>query len=95
MENGKDKELPSGWVEIDLADSCHKISLSGIKVKEKEYKESMKQLEKSVAGYMVNIEQTNKKMLPELDKFTVNQSYNQNKGKEIINAYQKARLDLN
>ena len=62
---------------------------------EKEYKESMKQLEKSVAGYMVNIEQTNKKMLPELDKFTVNQSYNQNKGKEIINAYQKARLDLN
>lgn len=62
---------------------------------EKEYKESMKQLEKSVAGYMVNIEQTNKKMLPELDKFTVNQSYNQNKGKEIINAYQKVRLDLN
>ena len=44
---------------------------------------------------MVNIEQTNKKMLPELDKFTVNQSYNQNKGKEIINAYQKVRLDLN
>ena len=56
MENGKDKELPSGWVEIDFADSCHKISLSGIKVKEKEYKESglfptVDQGQKLIGGY--------------------------------------------
>ena len=56
MENGKDKELPSGWVEIDFADSCHKISLNGIKVKEKEYKESglfptVDQGQKLIGGY--------------------------------------------
>ena len=56
MENEKDKELPSGWVEIDFADSCHKISLNGIKVKEKEYKESglfptVDQGQKLIGGY--------------------------------------------
>ena len=66
----------------------------GNSTQEKEYKESMKQLERSVAGYMINIEQTNRRMLPELNKFSMDSSYNQLKGKEIINAYQKSRLEL-
>lgn len=36
MENTK--ELPRGWTEIGFKDACVKVSLNGIKVKEKEYK---------------------------------------------------------
>lgn len=61
----------------------------------KEYQESMKQLERSVAGYMINIDQTNRKMLPELQKFQINQSNYQDKGREIINAYEQTRLKIN
>ena len=35
-----EKEKPSGWVKIEFKDACDKISLNGIKVKEKAYKQS-------------------------------------------------------
>lgn len=61
---------------------------------EKEYNESARQLQNSVAQYMINIEDTNKKMLPELHKFSANTQYNQEKGREIIEAYRQSRLAI-
>jgi hypothetical protein len=43
---------------------------------------------------MINIEDTNKKMLPELHKFNANTQYNQDKGREIIEAYRQSRLAI-
>ena len=61
---------------------------------EKQYKEAARQLEKSVSSYIINIEDTNRKMLPELQKLQVENTYNQEKGREIIEAYKKSRLEI-
>ena len=61
---------------------------------EKQYKEAARQLEKSVSSYIINIEDTNRKMLPELQKLQVENTYNQEKGREIIEAYRKSRLEI-
>lgn len=61
---------------------------------EKTYMESAKQLQQSVAQYMINIEDVNKKMIPELQKFSATNQYNQDKGREIIEAYKQSRIGI-
>ena len=52
----KEQELPNGWVEINFSESCSKISLNGIKIKEKEYRKvgefpTVDQGQKIIGGY--------------------------------------------
>ncbi|TXI86967.1 MAG: hypothetical protein E6Q36_08285 [Chryseobacterium sp.] len=79
---------------INSASNKAKKFLGTNSKQEKEYKEAAKQLERSTAKYIINIEDTNRRMLPELQKLQLNGQYNKEKGREIIEGYQKARLQL-